>query len=92
MTFIANATGLPDGGCIATIQNQGLGSGPRTVQLPEGQQGVVLADTRFKITLSRGNGRISLTIEMLDGRLNGDWQIALTMSGATGGAAMENRS
>lgn len=84
VTFIANTAGLSTGECTATIENQGLGTGPRTIQLPAGQQSAVLSDAAFKITLLRGTGRMSVTIEMLNGRLNGDWQIALILSDATG--------
>ncbi len=83
VTFIADTTDLPNGTCTATLENQGLGATPRTVQLPEGQQTAALTDAAFKITLLRSSGRVSITIEMLDGRLNGDWQIALEMNAAS---------
>lgn len=84
VTFFANTSSAPEGECSAVIGNQGLGSEPRTIQLPRGQQSAVLTDAAFQITLLRGTGRMSLTIEMRDGRLNGDWQIALTLSDARG--------
>lgn len=84
VTFIANTTGLSTGECTMVIENQGLGTGPRTIQLPAGQQSAVLTEAAFKLTLLRGTGRMSVTIEMLNGRLNGDWQISLTLSEAAG--------
>jgi Mg-chelatase subunit ChlD len=84
VTFIANTTGLSTGECTAAIENQGLGTGPRTIRLPAGQQSAVLTEAAFRIMLLRGTGRMFVTIEMLDGRLNGDWHITLTLSDATG--------
>lgn len=83
VTFIADATALPGGKCTATIENQGLGPAPRTVELLEGQSTATLTDAGFEIVLSRSNDRVFLMIEMTSGRVNGDWQIGLTMDAAT---------
>jgi hypothetical protein len=85
--FIADTTSLPSGRCTVRIENQGLGSGPQTVQLPEGQPSEVVTQPGFKIALSRSTGRVFLMIEMTDGRVNGDWQIKLTVDAASGRAS-----
>lgn len=86
VTFIADATALPGGKCTATIENAGLGTERRTVELPEGQKAVTRSDPGFTMTLSRLPDHVFLTIERLaKGRLNGDWQIKLTAEDAQGG-------
>jgi Mg-chelatase subunit ChlD len=86
VTFIVDTTVLPGGKCTATIKNEGLGTEPRTVELPEGQKTATLSAPDFMITLSRTRDRAFLTIEKLaKGRLNGDWQIKLTAEAAVGG-------
>lgn len=86
VTFIVDTTVLPGGKCTATIKNEGLGTEPRTVELPEGQKTATLSAPGFMITLSRTRDRAFLTIEKLaKGRLNGDWQIKLTAEAAVGG-------
>jgi hypothetical protein len=87
VTFMVDTTVLPGGKCAATIKNEGLGTEPRTIELPEGQKTATLSDPGFVISLSRSPDRVFLTIEKLaKGRLNGDWQIKLTAEAAAGGA------
>ncbi len=78
VTFIADTTALPAGRCTATIENEGLGARPRTIELPEGQPSKSLTESGFNIVLSRDSDRMFLMIEMTSGRVNGDWQIKLT--------------
>lgn len=84
VTFIADTTALPGGKCTAKIQNQGLGSAPLTIELPEGQSKGILHKDAFEIVLSRSSDRVFLAIEMTSGRVNGDWQVGLTMDAPTG--------
>lgn len=80
--FIADTTALPEGKCAVAISNQGLGT-QRTLELSEGQQNTVLHDPAFDILLSRSRDKVFLEIEMKTGRVNGDWQIVLTVDAPT---------
>ena len=82
--FIADTTALPGGKCTARIENQGLGAAPRTVVLPEGQATASLKEDALQIELSRNSDRLYLTIDVTGGRVNGDWQIKLTMDAPAG--------
>jgi len=95
VTFIVDTTVLPGGKCTATIENEGLGTVRRTVELPEGKENATLSDPGFTITLSRSRDRVFLKIEELakgglngekpvKARLNGDWQIKLTAEAPAG--------
>jgi von Willebrand factor type A domain len=84
VTFIADTTALPGGKCTAKIQNQGLGPAPLTIELPEGQPKQILREDAFEIVLSRSSDRVFLAIEMTSGRVNGDWQVGLTMDAPAG--------
>ena len=82
--FIADTASLPGGKYTATLENEGLGTKARTIELPEGQPSERLTEPGFNIVLSRSSDRMFLTIEMTTGQVNGDWQIKLTAEAASG--------
>lgn len=85
VTFIVDMAAFPGGRCTVAVENQGLGSEPRTIELPAGRSDATLTDPSFTISLSRSSDRVFLTIDMTKGRLNGDWKIKLTAEAAKGG-------
>jgi len=85
ITFVADTTAVPGGKYTATIQNEGLGTSPRTIVLPEGQTSKSLTEPGFHIVLSRSSNHMFLNIGMTSGRMNGDWQIKLSAEATAGG-------